>query len=114
MVTSRVRSHPSLRALVTGFAVAVTSCGLVVAAAPRVHADDTDDAFLDALKAKGIEFTAPQDAIVAAHEVCNQLGRGQPNGDVAAEVMRSAKLSPLQAGYFVGASVAAYCPKLNF
>jgi hypothetical protein len=78
---------------------------------PTAHADATDDAFVAALKAKGINYPTSQAAIIAGHEVCNELDLGRQPSQVANDVMSNSKLDGYHAGYFVGASIRAYCPR---
>jgi Protein of unknown function (DUF732) len=78
---------------------------------PAVHADPIDDKFLAALQSRGISWNSPEAAIVAAHQVCTELGNGRTKDDVAQEVIDRSGLDPYHAGYFVGASVGAYCPQ---
>ncbi len=90
----------------------VALLGPLGAVAPTAHADAaTDDAFLAALRSKGISFGSPTSAIVAGHEVCDELGLGRTPVQVAADVTKNSGLDGYHAGYFVGASISAYCPK---
>ena len=61
--------------LAARLALAATLLGPLGAMAPIAQADASDDAFLGALKAKGINFPNPAAAIIAGHEVCNELER---------------------------------------
>ena len=81
------------------------------ATTPTARADATDDAFLAALKAKGITYPNPTAGLVAGHEVCNELNLGKSPSQVATDVMNNSPLDGYHAGYLVGASIAAYCPK---
>ncbi|OBF83679.1 hypothetical protein A5791_03085 [Mycobacterium sp. 852002-51163_SCH5372311] len=104
MATSQVRStRPVL-------AVTVALLSLAMSAAPA-HADAVDDAFLNAVKSKGINFASAQAAIIAGHEVCDELDLGRQKSDVATDVTHSSNLDGYRAGFFVGVSVAAYCPR---
>jgi hypothetical protein len=85
--------------------------GPLVAAAPIAHADATDDAFLAALKAKGIQYGSPDKASVAGHEVCDELAGGKTPVQVASTVQSNSSLDGYHAGYFVGVSIRAYCPQ---
>lgn len=78
---------------------------------PVVHADAVDSTFLSALNDKGIQFASAQSAVLAGHEVCNVLDGGRPKGDVVSEVMQSTQLDGYHAGFFVGLSVSAFCPR---
>jgi Protein of unknown function (DUF732) len=109
MATSQVRST---RPLLAGLALAVALLlGVATVATPPAHADSVDDAFLNAVKSKGINFTSPQAAIIAGHEVCDELDLGRQKSDVATDVTNSSNLDGYRAGFFVGVSVAAYCPR---
>jgi hypothetical protein len=107
MTTSRVVSP---RLLLTGLCSVATLLGLVVAA-PTAHADGVDDQFLNAVKSKDINFASPQAAILAGHQVCNELDQGKQKGDVANDVASSSNLDGYHAGFFVGLSIAAFCPR---
>lgn len=82
-----------------------------VSTAPVAQADAVDSQFLTALQSHGINFGSPQAAIQAAHRVCDELDAGRLKPDVANEVETSSNLDGYHAGYFVGVSVAAYCPR---
>jgi hypothetical protein len=77
-----------------------------------VHADYAVDSsnFLGALSSRGITFTSKQAAIVAGHEVCDELDQGKQASDVANNVMTQTDLDGYHAGFFVGVSIAAFCP----
>ena len=79
--------------------------------ASTAHADAADDAFVGALTSKGIKFGSPEKALIAAHEVCDELGNGKTPAQVASAVQGNSDLDGYHAGYFVGASIRAYCPK---
>jgi hypothetical protein len=94
---------------------------LVVAllAVPTAHADpaDTDAKFLAALDSRGITYASPEVMIAAAHVACEEIDRYEAPEQVALDVMNnkdvltSSNLDGYHAGFFVGASVAAYCPE---
>jgi hypothetical protein len=48
--------------------------GVAPAAIPTAHADALDAAFLAAPGSKGVRFGSAQAALIAAHEVCDELG----------------------------------------
>lgn len=90
-------------------AVFLSAAALGVAA--PAAADDTDDAFIANLSKRGITMPDNDNAIVTAHMLCSSLDTN-PNAPVLAFVLaRDTDLSPRQAGYFVGLSVATYCPQ---
>ena len=93
------------------FVLAVALLGLVAVAAPTAHADAVDSNFLGAIGSKGITFASGQSAIVAGHEVCDELDQGRQATDVANDVMTQTNLDGYHAGFFVGVSIAAFCPR---
>jgi hypothetical protein len=111
MTTPQARSLIPVRSLLAQVILVVALTGLVVVAAPSALADAVDDNFLGALKAKGINFASGQAAIVAGHEVCDELDLGRQPSDVANDVTKNSNLDGYHAGFFVGASIAAYCPR---
>ena len=106
-----MHSPSHLRSLRTGLVPLVALLSLVGVAAPTAHADAVDDTFLSALKAKGINFASAQAAIVAGHEVCDELDLGRQSSDVANDVTKNSNLDGYHAGFFVGVSIAAFCPR---
>jgi hypothetical protein len=106
-----VRSPSTVRSLLAELVLLVALLGLVGLAAPTAHADAVDDTFLSALKAKGINFASPQAAIIAGHEVCDELDLGRQSSDVANDVTKNSDLDGYHAGFFVGVSIAAFCPR---
>lgn len=111
MTTQHVRSSGPGRSLWAGLLVVVAVLILDGVVTPNAHADAVDNAFVAAVKAKGIHFASPQAAIVAGHEVCDELDLGRQKPDVANEVMTNSDLDGYRAGFFVGASIAAFCPR---
>lgn len=99
-----------VRSLSAGVIGALALLNVAGVAAPTAHADAVDGEFLSAMKARGIDFSSPQAALVAAHEVCDELVLGKQKPEIANEVMTNSKLDGYHAGYFVGAAIAAYCP----
>jgi Protein of unknown function (DUF732) len=113
MTTTPVRSPIPVRSVVAGLVLVVAMLGVARLASPAAHADGIDDAFIKAVQSKGINFASPQAAIIAGHEVCDELDLGRAKSDVANDVMSSSNLDGYRAGYFVGVSVAAYCPRYH-
>ena len=108
----QVRSTSPLRSLVAGLGLVVALLSAVGAAAPNAHADADDSGkFPGALSSRGITFGSRQAAIGAGHEVCDELDRGMQASDVANEVMTQSNLDGYHAGFFVGVSIAAFCPR---
>ena len=114
MTTGRLRAPTSARWLTRGLVLMVTLHGVAVVMMPAAQADGVDNAFLNALQAKGIKFATPQAAIVACHEVCDELLQGnKQKPDVASTVMTNSQMDSYHAGFFVGLSVTAYCPQFR-
>jgi hypothetical protein len=113
VATPQVRSPSPLRSLLTGLVLAFALLGLVAVAAPTAHADYAVDSsnFLGALTSKGITFASRQSAIAAGHEVCDELDQGKQASDVGNDVMTQTNLDGYHAGFFVGVSIAAFCPR---
>ena len=110
MTTTQVRSPRAVR-LPTARLVLVVALFSLGIAVPTARADAVDTNFINALSSRGITFASPQAAIVAAHEVCDELDSGRASGDVANEVMQQSSLDGYHAGFFVGVSIAAFCPR---
>lgn len=111
MSTTQLCSPNSVRSLLAGLVLSVVLLSLVAVTAPTAHADAVDNNFLNALASKGITFASAQAAIVAAHEVCDELDGGRASSDVANDVMQQSSLDGYHAGFFVGVSIAAFCPR---
>ena len=113
VATPQLRSPSRLRSLLAGLVLAVALLSVVAVAAPTAHADYAVDSsnFLGALSSRGITFASGQAAIVAGHEVCDELDQGRQASDVANDVMTQTNLDGYHAGFFVGVSIAAFCPR---
>jgi Protein of unknown function (DUF732) len=111
MTTSPVCSLRHVRSLLAGLVLSVALLSLVGVTAPTAHADAVDGNFINALGTRGITFASAQSAIVAAHEVCDELDSGRASTDVANDVMQQSSLDGYHAGFFVGVSIAAFCPR---
>ncbi|MCV7379123.1 hypothetical protein BST11_14500 [Mycobacterium alsense] len=91
----------------------VLSAAALVCAAPA-SADPTDEAFVTALENYGIHTDGRDTAIAHGHAVCAGLDRGHDAGYLALKLINDTKLNistRQQAGFFLGASIAAYCPQ---
>jgi hypothetical protein len=111
MTTTQMCSPNPVRSLLAGLVVPVALLCLVAVTAPTAHADAVDNNFLNALGSRGITFASAQSAIVAAHEVCDELDSGSASTDVANNLMQQSSLDGYHAGFFVGVSIAAFCPR---
>ena len=74
-------------------------------------ADQTDDAFLAALQKHGINFTNHNAAIGTAQQLCTRLANGQTPTVLTLFLTKNTNLSVHEAGYFLGDSIASYCPQ---
>jgi len=74
-------------------------------------ADQLDDAFVAALAKGGITVPDPNTSVAMAHTVCAGLDANESASVLAMKVMKDTNLTPKQSGYFIGLSVAAYCPQ---
>ena len=98
-------------------AIAVAIVG-PLGAVSTAHADSNDNKFLTAMKSEGItDHVSSQHAIDAGHSVCQKLDGGETPTQVANDVLNNSTMPAYQSGYFVGASIDAYCsqyaPKAN-
>ncbi len=96
--------------VVRGIALIVLAVGFAVPA----HADATDDAFIANLNTSGMNYGAPDKAIqVAKTVVCATLNNhpDTSNADLVTEVTNATDWPPLNAAYFTGAAIQAYCPQ---
>jgi hypothetical protein len=108
----RLHFSSPLRSMLTGLVLAAALVGVMGQLAPAAYADaDNSGNFLGALTARGISFTSGPAAIAAGREVCSELDQGKQASDVANEAMAQTNLDGYHAGFFVGASIAAICPR---
>jgi hypothetical protein len=77
------------------------------------HADraNVDAGFQAALSSHGIMYTSSEVAVRAAHLVCTKIDGGETPTQVAQDVSNYSRLDAYYAEYFVGASIAVYCPQ---
>jgi hypothetical protein len=102
--------------LKAGFARRPAACvialftGALAWAAPAA-ADDADDAFLAGLDKGGITMFDDDDAIATAHNVCASIETNPNVSMLAIKLTKQTPMSAKQSGYFIGLSVANYCPE---
>lgn len=120
MTTTHVHSPSRVLSLLAACVVLVVALlGPPGAPASTAHADpaDADAKFLAALSSRGITYESPEVMIAAGRVACTELDQGETPGQVAQDVMNnkdvltSSNLDAFHAGFFVGASIGAYCPK---
>lgn len=79
--------------------------------AARADADPVNDvAFLQTLDARGITYASASKIITAGHAICDYLDLGNSLRDTIGMVDQITVLGT-ESAYFVGVSVAAYCPQ---
>ncbi len=103
-----------VRSLVTGLILVIlvaVPLSIMAVTAASASADNVDSSFLNALKSKDITFASGQAAVIAGHQVCDALDGGRASSDVANDVMQQSGLDGYHAGFFVGVSIAAFCPR---
>jgi hypothetical protein len=99
--------------VVRAIAVMVLAVGL---AAPA-YADTTDDAFIANLNSSGMNYGAPERAILVAKTVvCGTLNDNPntSNTDLIAKVTNATNWPTVDAAYFTGAAIEAYCPQYSY
>lgn len=99
-----------IRAVLAAAAVTVP----LVLAPPAAGDALTDQAFIAVLDEAGFTYTSYTDVIAAGNAVCLLLDSGYTIPGVIRTVATEAGLDPGDAGYFVGASVAAYCDEYAY
>jgi hypothetical protein len=83
-----------------------------LASVSTAHADAIDDKFLASLRNEGItDHVSSSHAIEAGHFVCTKLDNGVSVNDVVNDVLMSSNMPAYHSGFFVGASIDAYCPR---
>ncbi|QFG11107.1 hypothetical protein PBI_QUEENHAZEL_35 [Mycobacterium phage QueenHazel] len=87
----------------------ILGAGLV--AAPNAQADIVSDAFILALDSEGITYASESAAINAGHAVCDYMDTGASIYSASVLVYQNSHLDLYDAGYFVGAATAAFCPE---
>lgn len=111
MTSTQIRKPARLLSLLAAGVVPAAGLFGVLGAAPAAQATASDDAFLAALRAKGINYESSDAAVASGHLVCKALDSGEAPEQVANDIINSSKLDSYHAGFFVGVSIKAYCPK---
>ncbi|ULE32080.1 DUF732 domain-containing protein [Mycobacterium sp. IDR2000157661] len=94
-------------ATIAAAAVALAALGSAATAA----ATSVDDAFIDVISERGIAFTSADAAVEAGLVVCSLVDDGATPVEAAEIVDEESGLSAPNAGFFVGASIASFCPE---
>jgi Protein of unknown function (DUF732) len=90
-------------------AIGITG-GAVLTAASAFASPADDQGFLSALDKQRITYPSPGWAITTGRYVCTLLDDGANGVSAAGEISTTNGIPIENAGYFVGASIAAYCP----
>lgn len=90
---------------------AVLASAVALLCAAPASADPTDAPFVAALAKAGIVFPDDNTAVAIAHTVCAGFDRSNKSTVLVMKLMKDTDLSLRQSSYFVGASIAAYCPQ---
>jgi Protein of unknown function (DUF732) len=105
---------PALRhfTALVGTAAAASALGLAaLVTAGTAGAGSVDDTFMSVLADEGIEAPSTVEAVSAAHGVCMVFDDGLTLVDAVSAVSDVTGLSMESSAFFVGASVATYCPE---
>lgn len=97
------------RVLLATMALSGIGAGIFFAA-PDVHADTSDDAFLRTIQQMGINYGSRDLAIQAGHDICSSRAKGYTSIAIADSIERVTNLDDFSAGVVVGAAEGAYCP----
>ena len=88
---------------------AVLSFGVLLSA-PPASAEPIDDAFTAALAKQGIDLDR-NTAIAMGHTVCAGFDQNEKSSVLAMRLVKTTDLTLKQSSFFVGVSIAAYCPQ---
>jgi hypothetical protein len=106
----RANNSKTQRVLSALSAIAV-AIALAISTAPAAHADEHDDAFLDALKRHGIVPTADPAGVVGwAHWACDQLAQGAQKDHIVAWLGQLAAPNA-DNDAFLRVAALYYCPE---
>ncbi len=103
-----------LRQITAFVATAATVSALgaaAIAAAGTAGASATDDMFVSVLADEGIEAPSTAAAVSIAYDVCAVFDDGGDLFDAVDAVSDYTELGMEDSAFFVGASVATYCPE---
>jgi hypothetical protein len=95
-----------------GTAAAAAALGLAaLASAGTAGASTVDDTFITVINDQGIKPPSAEEAIGVAHEVCMVIDDGGDLLDAVTAVSDYTELDFEDSAFFVGASIASYCPE---
>ena len=97
-----------------GTAAAASALGLAaLVGAGAAGATSLDDTFISVLADEGIEAPSTAEAVSTALDVCGLFDDGGDLYDAVSEVSDYTELGIEDSAFFVGASVATYCPEYS-
>lgn len=102
-----------LGATVIGAALAAAAVGL---STPHAKADaftNSDTIFLTTLNEQGITYVSPEFAISVGHAICVDRESGVSETREGVRMWGLFDIDAFDAGYYVGAAEAAYCPDME-
>jgi hypothetical protein len=95
-----------------GTAAATAALGLAAFASAAVASAGTvDDTFITVITEQGIEPPSAKEAVGVAHDVCVVFDNGGDLLDAVSAVSDYTELGTEDSAFFVGASIATYCPE---
>jgi hypothetical protein len=95
-----------------GTAAATAALGLAAFASTGVASAGTvDDTFITVITEQGIEPPSAKEAVGVAHDVCVVFDNGGDLLDAVSAVSDYTELGTEDSAFFVGASIATYCPE---
>jgi hypothetical protein len=100
-----------ITAFVGAAAVASTLGFAALASAGVASAGSVDDTFIAVLRDEGIVPPSAREAISTGHAVCAVFDDGLSLIDAVSAVSDTTGLEMEDSAFFVGASVASYCPE---
>lgn len=106
----RCRPRQLRRRIIALCAMLVITGTAAAAVCAPARADTTDEVFLLTLDRQGIGYPSRAYALRAGWAVCHELDNGTPVMVVIYGLSKVSYLGPAEAGYFVGASIGAFCP----
>lgn len=101
-----------LSRIAVAVAAAVGALGIAaVATAGAAAANTVDDTFIEVITQQGIQPPSNKEAISVAHDACAVIDRGGDLSGAINAVSDVTKLDFEDSAFFVGASIASYCPE---
>ena len=102
----------NVRKSIAAAALAAAALAGAVGVASPASANTSDQAFLQVLHQRGISHDSGDALMIGAgHDVCTNMDHGYTATQEISTIYRVSQLSWSDSGYFVGASIAAYCPE---